>query len=390
MKRKIELGTVIFFIVAAVMVSCIATYMYMAHMVERTTGKSEMFEKLTRVYQVINNRYVGEFDEDEAMDSLLSGYIDGIDRYGVYLNKTSYLEFKNSAEGKASGIGANVKYVASTGYLKITRVRSGSPCDKAGIEAGDVITKINGEDVSALSYTDATGRLKAEVGTEIKLGLLRGEESLTITVEVQEYTEATVSQRLMVDQIGYISISDFDTNTTEDFKAAVENLKSKGAVNFIFDVRNNTGGSLTSVTEILDYILPAGTLCTVKDKNGEETVYSSDDACMTGKFVVLINGSTYSGGELFAAAIRDYEYGTLVGVKTYGKGMAQEVIPLGDDTALYLSTYLYYPPNGVNYDGTGIAPHIEVTLTADQEDRFYELTYEDDPQLQAAVSQLQQ
>lgn len=390
MKRKIELGTVIFFIVAAIMVSCIATYMYMAHMVERTTGKSEMFEKLTRVYQVINNRYVGEFDEDEAMDALLSGYIDGIDRYGVYLNKTSYLEFKNSAEGKASGIGANVKYVASTGYLKITRVRSGSPCDKAGIQAGDVIAKINGDDVSTLSYTDATGRLKAAIGTEIKLGILRGEESLTITVAVREYTEATVTKRLMVDNIGYIAISDFDTNTTEDFKAAVEDLKSQGAVNFIFDVRNNTGGSLTSVTEILDYILPAGTLCTVKDKNGEETVYSSDESCMTGEFVVLINGSTYSGGELFAAAIRDYEYGILVGVKTYGKGMAQEVIPLGDDTALYLSTHLYYPPNGENYDGTGVAPHIEVTLTADQEDRFYELTYNEDPQLQAAVTQLQE
>lgn len=389
MKRRVELGTVIFFIVAAVMVSCIATYMYMAHMVERTTGKSEMFEKLTRVYQVINNRYVGEIDEDDAMDSLLSGYIDGIDRYGVYLNKTSYLEFKNDVEGKTSGIGANVKYVASTGYLKITRVRSGSPCDKAGLIAGDVITKINADDVSAMSYTDATNRLKAAVGTDIKLTLLRAGQTVNATVTVQEYTEATVSQRLMVNGIGYIAISEFDTNTAADFIAAVEDLKSQGASNFIFDVRYNTGGSLTAVTEILDYILPAGTLCTVKDKNGEETVYSSDENCMTGKFAVLINGSTYSGGELFAAAIRDYNYGTLVGSLTYGKGMAQEIIPLGDDTALYLSTYRYFPPNGQNYDGVGVAPHVEATLTADQEDRFYELTYNEDAQLQAAMLAVQ-
>ena len=389
MKRKIELGTVIFFVVAAIMVSCIATYMYMAHMVERTTGKSEMYEKLTRVYQVINNRYVGEFDEDLAMDSLLSGYVDGIDRYGVYLNKTSYLEFKQSAEGKESGIGANVKYIASTGYLKITRVRAGSPCDKAGVMAGDVITRIDGNDVSAMSYTDATNRLLAAIGTDIKLTLIREEQTLNLTVTVQEYTEATVTNRLMVNGVGYIAISEFDTNTTEDFKKAVEDLREKGASKFIFDVRNNTGGSLTSVTEILDYLLPAGTLCTIKDNDGEVTTYSSDEACLDAEMVVLINGSTYSGGELFAAAIRDFKYGTLVGTITYGKGMAQEVIPLGDDTALYLSTNLYYPPNGENYDGVGVAPHVEATLTADKEDRFYELNYEEDDQLQAAMAQLQ-
>lgn len=389
MRKKIELGTVLFFIVATIMVTGIATYMYMAHMVERTTGKSQMFEKLSRVYQVVNNRYVGEFDEDEAMDSLLSGYIDGIDKYGVYLNKTSYLEFKKSLDGKASGIGAAVKYVASTGYLKVTRVRAGSPCNTAGVQAGDVISKIDGADVSEMSYTDATNRLKAQIGTEIKLTLIRGEETLNLTVTVQEYTESTVTHRLMNAGTGYIAISEFDTNTAADFKAAVEDLQDKGVANYIFDVRNNTGGSLTAVTEILDYILPQGTLCTIRDKNGEETVYSSDENCLSGKIAVLINGSTYSGGELFAAAIRDYQYGTLIGTTTYGKGMAQEVIPLGDDTALYLSTNLYYPPSGENYEGVGVAPHTEVSLTADQEDRFYELTYSEDDQLKAAVAALQ-
>lgn len=388
MKRKVELGTVLFFIVATVLVTCIATYMYMAHMVERTTGKSEMFEKLTRVYQVVNNRYVGEFDEDVAMDSLLTGYIDGIDRYGVYLNKSSYLEFKASLEGKTSGIGIAVKYVASTGYLKVTRVRSGSPASEAGLLAGDVISKIDGNDVAQMSYTDATNRLKASVGTEIKFTVLRGDQTVSIAVSVEQYTEATVVSRLMVSKVGYVSISSFDTNTAADFKAAVEDLAAKGATKFIFDVRNNTGGSLTAVTEVLDYLLPEGTLCTVRDKNGEEDIYSSDAACRTGEFVVLINSETYSGGELFAAAFRDYDYGTLIGTTTYGKGMAQDVIPLGDETAVYLSTHLYYPPSGINYDGVGVVPDVEVLLTADQQDRFYELTYEEDLQLQAAMTQL--
>ena len=385
MKRKVEIGTMLFFIVAAVLVTGIATYMYMAHMVERTTGKSNMFEKLSRVYQVVNNRYVGEVDEEAAMDALLAGYINGVDKYGVYLNKTSYLEFKNSLEGKSSGIGATVKYVASTGYLRITRVRYGSPCETAGIKAGDVIVSINDEDVSAMSYTDATNKLKADIGTVIKLGILRNTEKLNITVTVSEYKENTVIRQVIEDQIGYIAISEFDNNTAEDFQKAIDDLKDRGISKYIFDVRNNTGGSLIAVTEVLDMILPEGTVCIVKDKNGEEKVYSSGEERLEGKIVVLINEETYSGGELFAASIRDFKAGTLVGATTYGKGMAQEVIPLGDDSALYLSTNLYYPPSGENYEGKGVSPDIESKLTTEQAERFYELTRLEDTQLQAAI-----
>ncbi len=389
MKRKIELGTVLFFIFAAILASCIATYMYMAHMVERTTGKSDMFEKLAQVYQVVNNRYVGEFDENETMDALLKGYIGGVDEYGVYLNKTSYLEFKKGLEGKASGIGMNVQYIAATGYLKVTRVRSGSPGEDAGVLPGDIIIKINDNDIAAMSYTDATDLLKAEVGSSLKLTIQRGDESLALDVEVQEYTEATVTTRRMVDDIAYIAISSFDVNTAEDFIEIVEDYKKQGVKKYIFDVRNNTGGSLTAVTEILDYILPEGLLCSVRDKNGEEETYKSDADSLEGEVVVLINGSTYSGGELFAAAIRDFKYGQLIGVKTYGKGMAQEIIPLGDDTAVYLSTHLYYPPSGRNFDGEGVAPHLDVALSDELEARFYELTFDEDVQLQAAMEALQ-
>lgn len=388
MRKKIELGTMLFFIIAAVLVACIATYMYMAHMVERTTGKSEMFEKLSQVYQLIHNRYVGEYDEDEAMDSLLTGFVEGIDRYGVYMDKASYHEYKDALEGKSSGIGINVKYVASTGLLKVTRVRSGSPAEQAGLKAGDVIARINDIEVNTISYSEATTHLQAPIGTEINLGLLRGESEVKATVEVQVYKEKTVASQLLENNIGYVSLSEFDVNTAEDFKKAVEELKGQKADKFIFDVRNNTGGSLTAVTEILDYILPEGTVCTTTDKANNEKKFSSDKNCLNGKIVVLINGSTYSGGELFAAAIRDFEYGTLVGTLTYGKGMAQEIIPLGDESALYLSTNLYYPPSGKNYDGVGVAPHIEAKLTTAQEERFYELTPEEDTQLQQAIATL--
>ena len=388
MRKKIELGTMLFFIIAAVLVACIATYMYMAHMVERTTGKSEMFEKLSQVYQVIHNRYVGEYDENEAMDALLSGFVEGVDRYGVYMDKASYHEYKEASEGKSSGVGMNIKYVASTGLLKVTRVRAGSPAEKAGIKAGDIILRINDADVSTMSYSEATTHLQATIGTEIELGMLRGEKEYKADVEVQVYNEKTVTSKLMDNNIGYVAISEFGATTTADFKKAVEDLTKQKAEKFIFDVRNNTGGSLTSVVEILDYILPEGTVCTTTDKTNNEKTYSSDANCLKAEMVVLINGSTYSGGELFAAAIRDFEYGTLVGSLTFGKGMAQEIIPLGDESAVYISTNLYNPPSGKNYDGIGVAPHVEVKMTAAQEDRFYELTYDEDTQLQQAVAVL--
>ncbi len=385
MRKKIELGTAIFFIITAILISSIVTYMYLAHMVERTTGKSELFEKLSRVYQVVDNRYVGEIDEDAAMNALLSGYIDGIDQYGVYLNKADYLEVNQSAEGKSSGIGATVRYVQASGSVKVERVRSGSPCDAAGVLAGDHIIAINGEDVATIGYTAAAEHLKATVGSEIDLTLLRDEKTIAVTVEVQDYILETVTHQIIDGDVAVVSISEFDNNTAADFIKIMDSLKDQEISKFVFDVRNNTGGSLSAVVEVLDYILPEGTLCSTKDKSGNVEKYTSDANALNGKISVLINSTTYSGGELFAAAIRDFKAGTLVGVTTYGKGMAQDIIPLGDDTALYLSTNYYYPPNGENYEGIGVSPDKEVVLTADLENRFYELTYSEDVQLQAAV-----
>jgi len=389
MRKKIELGTAIFFIITAILISSIVTYMYLAHMAERATGKSELFEKISQVHYAVNTRYIGEIDEDAAMNALLSGYIDGIDKYGVYLNKSDYLEVNQSAEGKTSGIGATVRYVQASGSVKVERVRAGSPCDEAGVLAGDQIVAINGEDVAAIGYTAAAERLKATVGSEIKLSLLRDDKTLEISVTVEEYILETVTHQIIGDDTAVVAISEFDNNTAEDFIALMDSLKDKGISKFVFDVRNNPGGSLGAVVEVLDYILPEGTLCTTKDKTGEVETFTSDANALDGKIAVLINNTSYSGAELFAAAIRDFKAGTLVGVTTYGKGMAQDIIPLGDDTALYLSTNYYYPPNGKNYEGIGVSPDKEVALTADLENRFYELTYSEDVQLQAAVEAVQ-
>lgn len=387
MKKKIEVGTVIFIIIVAIVLSCLATYMYLTSLMPSLVAKESLYDRIAEIDKTIEKRYVGEIDKDAAMNALLSGYASGVDKYSTYLNDENYAAYTSQMDGKYSGIGITVKYMASTGLLKVIDVKSNSPAANSGIKIGDFLYKIGDKVVSETSYEEAVSMLKAENGTEMHLVILRDDKEYDKKLTVAEYLTSSVSYKLMYSDVGYISISEFDNNTGKDFKKAVEDLTSKGAAQFVFDVRNNTGGSLTTVVEVLDYLLPEGTLVTLKDKAGQENVYTSNKDALGKKFAVLINESTYSGGELFAAAIRDFNAATLIGKTTYGKGYAQELIPLSEG-ALYLSTKLYYPPNGENYEGVGVVPDKEIELTEDLEERFYELTPEEDPQLVAALEEL--
>lgn len=387
MKKKIEVGTVIFIVVVAVVLACLATYMYLTSLMPSLVAKESFYDRITEVYKTIKQRYVSEFDSDSAMDSLLTGYVSGIDKYSTYLDADEYAQYTAQLDGRYSGIGVTVKYISTSGLLKVVNVKSNSPADNEGIKIGDLIFKINNTDVSTITYEEATTMLRAENGTEINLNVIRGDKELSKSITVAEYITSSIDFELLYDDVGYISISEFDNTTTNDFINAYEELEKNGAKQFIFDVRNNTGGGLTSVVDILDYILPEGTLVTLSDNSGKDKSYSSDKKCIDKEFVVLINNSTYSGGELFAAAVRDFKAGKLIGENTYGKGYAQEVIPLTEG-ALYLSTKLYYPPNGENYEGVGVAPDIEVNLSSELEDRFYELTPIEDTQISAALKEL--
>ena len=387
MKKKIEIGTVIFIVIVAVVLACLATYMYLTSMMPSLVTKENFYDRITEVNKTIEQRYVGEADTDAAMDSLLTGYVSAVDKYSTYLNEEEYASYTSQMNGKYSGAGITVKYISSTGLLKIINVKSNSPAAQADIEIGDIIVKIGDRNVEEMSYEEAINLLRAENGTAISLSLLRGEQELTKSVTIGEYVTSSVEYEMIEGDVGYVAISEFDNTTFDDFKKAVESLENDGAAQFIFDVRNNTGGSLTSVVNILDFLLPEGTLVTLKDNAGKETVHSSDANSFSKKYAVLINGSTYSGGELFAAAVRDFKAGTLVGETTYGKGYAQEIIPLSRG-ALYLSTKMYYPPNGENYDGVGVSPDVEAKLSAQLEDRFYELDYKEDTQIIAALNAL--
>lgn len=387
MRKTVELGTVIFIVIVTIVLSCFGMYMYLTSLMPSLVATGVQYDRIVQADKAISKHYIGEINNDEAVDSLILGLVSGVDKYGTFFNEESYSKYIAEMNGKRSDIGIAVRYISSTGLIKVIDVKSNSPAANANVKVGDVIYKVNDTVLSDVSYDDALSLFKGNDGTQLNIVLRRNEKEIEKTITIAEYVSTTVESSIIYDNVGYISISEFNNTTYDDFKSSVEKLQKNGATQFIFDVRNNTGGSLTAVVDILDFILPEGELVSLTDKSGNKKTYSSDKNFLNKPYVVLINGSTYSGGELFAAAIRDYKTGTLVGETTYGKGYAQELIPLKKG-ALYLSTKIYYPPCGENYEGVGVSPNIVVSLTPDLEDRFYELKTEEDLQIVAALTHL--
>jgi len=387
MKRKIEVGTAIFLMMACTILACLITYTFITNKMKTSFAISEKYAKLSQVEQVVAARYIDEYDEGKTMDGILSGFVTSVDSYGKYLDAAAYQQYQDEINGKFAGLGITVRYIASTGNMEITKVNGGSSASSVGVRAGDIVYKIDGVDVATMSETDAQNLLKGKAGTKTVLSIYRGDETIEKELTYSEYTATTVSYKVINDTVGFMRIEAFDTNTASEFKRAYKALKDKGVKSLIFDVRNNAGGTLESVCEILDVIVPKGTIVTIESKSGtQSSTIQSDSDQITMPIAVLINENTYSGAELFAATIRDFKKGTLVGTTTYGKGVAQQVIPLGDQTAVYLSTQVYYPHSGESFDGVGVAPDVVEKMSEEDLSNFYELTTEQDVQIQKALT----
>lgn len=389
MKRKIEIGTAIFLMMACIILACLITYTFITTKMTTVFATVEKYSKLSQVEQIVAARYVDEYDEITAMNGILKGFVSAADPYGRYLDAAEYQQYQDESNGKYAGLGISFRYIPSTGNMKVTKVNGGSSADTVGVKAGDIVYKIDGVEVASMTETEAQNLLKGKAGTSTVLSIYRDEESIEKKVTYSEYTSTTVSYSILDGQIGYVRFDSFDSKTASEFKKAYNSLKNDGVTALIFDVRNNNGGTLESVCEILDAILPKGTIATVESKSGtKSSVIQSDSKQITLPMAVLINENTYSAAELFAAAIRDFKKGTLVGVKTYGKGVAQQVVPLGDQTAIYLSTQLYYPPSGDSFDGVGVTPDVLIEMSDEDLDNFYELSKAEDVQLQKAIAVL--
>ena len=323
-------------------------------------------EEKTSVLQNIIDRYF-LFDEDmtKVEDGIYAGMMNGLgDPYTVYYTKEEYKALNEDTEGKYSGIGAVVSQNPNTKIITIVKIFDNSPANDAGLQVGDIIHKIDGEEVAGTDVDILVKtKIRGEEGTSFKMTVLRGDDRKEVELDLtrRSIEVETVSGKMLDNNIGYIAVSQFDAVTSEQFKSNIESLQSQGMTKLIVDLRGNPGGLLDQVVDMLDYILPEGLVLYTEDKYGEREEYYSDGSHeLKIPMVVLVNENSASASEVFTATFRDFEWGTVVGKTTFGKGIVQNVLPLGDGTAVKITTQHYYPPSGYDLHKVGIKPDLEV------------------------------
>ena len=329
---------------------------------ESVSGDSDSTGKLAYIVSLIKTYYYQDVDDNDLIDGIYSGVVESLgDPYSAYYDPQEYEDLMISITGEFAGIGATLQKNPDTGYVTIVKVHKGSPAEKIGLMVDDIILMADDVDLTELDLDVAVTYIRGEKGTDVTLKVLRGGQEMTFTATRDTVTMDTVEYEMLEDNIGYVQISSFQDATARDFIAAMEDLQAQGMESVIFDLRSNTGGLLDSVTEILDYILPEGTTVYMEDKNGKRTTYTSDaKQYIDMPIVVLVDGYTASASEIFTGAIRDYHYGTIVGTKTFGKGIVQSTMEVGDGSAVKLTIASYYTPSGECIHGEGIAPDIEL------------------------------
>ena len=311
------------------------------------------------------------------------------DKYAYYYDKEEFETLTQESTGTYCGIGATVQQDPDTGYIKIVKPFKNGPAFEAGIRTNDYITSIDGKDVTTMDLNNAVAIMKGEENTDVEVEIIRDGEPMEFTITRRVIEIETVEHEMLENNIGYIAVSSFEGKTAEHYAEAVEELMDEGADKIIVDLRDNGGGLLSAVVEMLDYMLPEGVLVYTEDKNGDKVYERSGEECVEVEVAILINGNSASASEVFTGAMQDYEAAVVVGETSFGKGIVQTVRYLGDGTAVKYTTSAYYTPNGRNIHGTGIEPDVEVSLPTDEE--AYEngvLKREYDTQLEAAIEEL--
>ena len=355
---------------------------------EKELVSQETKKKMKSIEELIEQAYLysDDIDKAELQEWLIKGYVQGLgDPYSVYYDEAETQSLMESTSGEFGGIGVVIQQDIDTMIMTFTNVYANSPGEKAGLKDGDILYKVDGEDVTGQELDAVVSKIRGQKGTKVEITVYRKntmeEYSCTVTRDIIEVT--TVAYEMKEDNIGYIIVSGFEQVTYKQFEEAIKDLNEQGMEKMIVDLRDNPGGNLSTVCEMLDLILPEGTIVYTEDKNNVREVITSDDKKqMQIPMAVLINGNSASASEIFAGAIQDYEMGTLVGTTTYGKGIVQNIYSLGDGTSLKLTTSEYFTPNGRNIHGIGIKPDIEVKYEYDAENPTA------DNQLQAAIKHL--
>ena len=347
-------------------------------------------EKIQEVTSFIDLYYNGEVKDEDLRNSMVKGMVEGLgDPYSVYYSPEEYKELQVSTTGTYYGIGAGLNQDTKTMKVTITKIYKGTPSEEAGLKKDDIILYVDDIDATSMELNSLVQKIRGEEGTSVHIKVYRPstKENLEFDVERRNVELPSIESQMLDNKIGYIQISEFQKNTADQFNKAFKELQDKGMKSLIVDVRDNPGGLLSGVAEILDTILPEGLTVYTEDKYGKRDEYKSDASCIDLPMVVLVNGNSASASEIFAGAIKDYKYGTLIGTKTFGKGIVQTIFPLSDSDAVKVTTAKYFTPKGNFIHGVGISPDIELEYEySGDKNKSYEMKY--DNQLQKAIEVL--
>ena len=347
--------------------------------------------KTGEIEALINAYYLDEIDGQQVEDTMYTGMVAGLDDpYSVYYSKEELESMEEATAGEYSGIGATLSQDPETKEISVVSCFTGTPAEEAGLLPGDVITGWNGSSVSDMELSELVSKIKTDPDEHLTLSIERDGEELEVELTRRAVKIPTVEYEMLEDQIGYIRLLEFDEVTAQQFEDAMSDLESQGMEKLIIDVRNNPGGVLQTVCDMLDQLLPEGMIVYTEDKNGKRTEYTSNEEHQfTKPLAVLVNGNSASASEIFAGAVQDYGIGTIVGTTTFGKGIVQKIFYLSDGTGLKLTVAKYYTPKGHDIHKKGIRPDVEVELDEVLQNQS-SISHEEDNQLQKAISVLQE
>lgn len=396
MSKKVSLGVAATVTLIAMAVTFSMTMTVSMNMFNNTVSsvknKERMYNKLSEVDRYVRANEYFDINDDTLNDTIASGYMLGIsDRYARYYSAKAYSERVGLANGRLMGIGVAVVKDPSSGYARIIRVYDNTPATNVGLEVGGFITAIGDTSTRSMSDTAAmTSALLGEEGSTVNIKYLtplREEQSFEITHA--NYTTPSISTvRLMDNGVGYLRIDSFTSGTAVEFRNAVNSLTNQGATSLIFDLRDNSGENLNAALVATDYCVPSGLIAQSQDKGGNVTdLRMSDENEITLPMVCLVNGSTASGAELFANALHKMAGATIVGSTTAGKGvLLSDPQSLSDGSAVVITVGILLDNKGKNWNGTGLTPDVDASLTNDEQSSYYDFTVDNDPQITKAIN----
>ena len=378
------------------LITSIGMYQYFTNdgfgksLVAKSEANDELVNTLDQYRKIIDKYYLGDINEEDLKEGAISGYIEGLgDEYTEYISKDDMADYMADTTGNFVGVGIYMVQDTEANKIMVLSPIKGGPAEKAGLQPGDYITAVDGVEYTAEQMTEASNKIKGEEGTTVKLEVLRDNETLNFELTRENIKVNPVEGEVLEGNIGYITFSSFDDGTAEEFKAKFEELQGQGINSLIIDLRNNGGGIVDEALNIANYILDKDSVILYEvDKNNNETVEkTTDDPIINMPIVLLTNENTASSSEILAGALKDHGKATIVGTKTYGKGVIQQLLTLPDGSGLKITSEKYLTPNRTEINEIGIEPD-EIVELPDTVTNVLNVDRNEDTQLQKAIEVL--